>query len=316
MHPRIRFAAIPIAFGLMSFMGARPGSAHPGAGIAVDGEGNVYFSHTGGSNWKVGLDGKLVRQEGPGWHFLALDPKGSFLSQRWPRFHEEIRPGVVGDADSEVKAVGKSPTLLCASSFPMALGPDSALYYPDIAKDEIVHIMRLAPGGEPTDYAKLPLDMEIGFEGKPEKALWIHGLAAGRDGSLYYCEKESVRRIDTKGKVTQVAEKIELPGYKYPEGHRGGPILRGLDVAADGTLYAAAFGAHSVIRITQAGKVEVVLRSEDLWAPTGIAVRGNDVYVLEFFMKEVTRREDWLPRVRKLSQDGSVAVVATIPQPQ
>jgi hypothetical protein len=43
-----------------------------------------------------------------------------------------------------------------------------------------------------------------------------------------------------------------------------------------------------------------------------VAVKGDDVYVLEFLYIDVERREDWLPRVRKVSKDGTVTTLATI----
>jgi hypothetical protein len=49
----------------------------------------------------------------------------------------------------------------------------------------------------------------------------------------------------------------------------------------DGTIYAAAVGCHRVLKISREGKVEVVLKAERLWSPTGVAVRGGNVYVLE-----------------------------------
>ena len=208
--------------------------------------------------------------------------------------------------------MGKSPTLLSATSFPVAIGPKGNLYYPEAGTEERVHIRRLAPQGRPTDFATLPLAMEIAPNYKPWKALWIHGLAVGNVGTLYYAEKGAVRRIDASGTVSLIAEKIKVPGCVHGEDHRGGPILRGLDVTADGTIYVAAMACQAVLRVTRAGKIDVALRSKDSWTPTGIAVKGGDVYVLEFWFAEPKRPQSWLPRVRKLSPDGSVSVLTTV----
>ena len=181
--------------------------------------------------------------------------------------------------------------------------------------DDHVHIMRAMPSKKSTDFATLPDAMEIGYEGKPVKARWIHGIAAGPDGNLYYAEKEAVRRIDPKGVVTTVAEKIAVPNCVHPpsiKDDRGGPVLRNLDVAADGTIYVASSACSAVLRITQAGAVSVALQATDAWSPMGVAVKGKDLYSLEVQYLDVELREEWLPRVRKLSADGTVTVLATV----
>jgi len=285
---------------------------HPGSGIVVDGDGQVYFCHTAFCIWKIDAEGRLARHKGPGNHWLALDTEGGFVGQRWPRYREQMRPGVIRYGDAQIRPVGESPTLLCATSFPITVGPDGHLYYPEAGTDERVHIKQLESGGQPADFTTLPLAIEIAPDGKPGKALWIHGLAAGPDGTLYYTEKEAVRRIDRKRTVSLVAENIQVPGCVHREDHRGGPILRGLDVTADGTIYAAAMACQAVLRVSQTGAIDVVLRSEESWTPTGVAVKGREVYVLEFWFAEPGQPKTWLPRVRKLSADGSVSVLGTV----
>lgn len=297
---------------VVSFAAFDGALAHPGSGIVVDRDGQVYFSHTGVGLWRIDAKGRLVRHEGHGNHFLALDARGDFIEQRWPRYLEQMRPGVIRYGDAEIQPVGRSPTLLNATSFPIAVGPDGNLYYPEAGTDERVHVKRLAPGGQPTEVATLPLSIEISPDNTPWKALWIHGLAAASDGTLCYTEKEAVRRIDAGGTVSLIAGEIKVPGCVHGPDHRGGPILRGLDVTTDGTLYVAAMACQAVLRITQDGKIDVALRSEDSWTPTGIAVKDDDVYVLEFWHAEPGRPQSWIPRVRKLSADGSVTLLAMV----
>ena len=89
--------------------------------------------------------------------------------------------------------------------------------------------------------------------------------------------------------------------------------MRGLAVESDGTVYAAATGCHRVVRITRDGKVEVVLKAERPWSPTGVAVHGGDIYVLEYTNANGGAADGWTPRVRKLARDGKVTTLATIP---
>jgi hypothetical protein len=60
----------------------------------------------------------------------------------------------------------------------------------------------------------------------------------------------------------------------------------------------------------QADKVETVLKAEKPWTPTGVAVRGKDVFVLEY--THTDNLKDWAPRVRKLAPDGKVAILASV----
>jgi hypothetical protein len=79
-------------------------------------------------------------------------------------------------------------------------------------------------------------------------------------------------------------------------------------------VYAAATGCHRVVKITADGKVETVLKAERPWSPTGVAVSGEDVYVLEYTNATAGADKGWRPRVRKLGRDGKVTTLATIPE--
>src|SRR5205823_6859264 len=87
------------------------------------------------------------------------------------------------------------------------------------------------------------------------------------------------------------------------------PYVRGLDLAADGAIYAAATGCRWVVKVTPAGKVENVLKSERPWTPTGVALSGKDLLVLEYTSD---KPNDWAPRVRKLKADGKVEILVTL----
>src|SRR5207244_6770678 len=94
------------------------------------------------------------------------------------------------------------------------------------------------------------------------------------------------------------------------------PLLRGLAVDARGTVYAAATGCRAVLRVTSNGQMSVVLKAEPPWSPTGIAVHGEQVYVMEYEHPHSAKREEWVPRVRKLARDGKVTTLATFPTAQ
>jgi hypothetical protein len=88
--------------------------------------------------------------------------------------------------------------------------------------------------------------------------------------------------------------------------------LRGLAVDERGTVYAAATSCHRTLKIATDGKVESILSAERPWSPTGVAVHGGDVYILEYTNANGGREKGWRPRVRKLGRDGRVSTLATI----
>jgi hypothetical protein len=72
-------------------------------------------------------------------------------------------------------------------------------------------------------------------------------------------------------------------------------------------------GSRVVLAIGANRKVRPVLRAEPPWTPTGLAVHGSRLYVLEYDVTPVLARE-WPPRVRTLDQTGTVTTLVTLPR--
>ena len=69
--------------------------AHPGSGIVVDAQGNVYFTHTGRGIGKIDPQGRLTYiGETRGGHWMCLDAKGSFSRTQPKHFERITRDGV------------------------------------------------------------------------------------------------------------------------------------------------------------------------------------------------------------------------------
>jgi sugar lactone lactonase YvrE len=93
------------------------------------------------------------------------------------------------------------------------------------------------------------------------------------------------------------------------------PLFRGLGVDADGNVYVAATSCHRVVRITPRGEVTSILISERPWSATGVAVSGQDVYVLEYTNANGPKTEGWKARVRKIAADHTVTTLAAFSTP-
>jgi sugar lactone lactonase YvrE len=208
-------------------------------------------------------------------------------------------------AGGDIVRIGANPTLLLGSDVPIALGQDGNLYFPSHGAGTPLQILKFLPTGQTSILASVPAATARG----PLRDL--NGLAAGPDGSLFYTEDDAIRRISREGRVSTVlamANCASVPG----KGATRGPMLRGLAVDAVGTTYVAATGCGAVLKVTPAGQVAALPQGANAWPPTGIALFGRDVYVLEFQDANSDDRQAMLPRVRKIAADGTTGVVAIV----
>jgi len=83
-------------------------------------------------------------------------------------------------------------------------------------------------------------------------------------------------------------------------------------VAPDGVVFVAAAGCGAVLKITPRGQITTVLRTISPWSPTAVAISPSGLYVQEYLHTAAEDRQAWLPRVRKVLPNGTVANIATI----
>ena len=288
-------ATRPLSFALICVLltfAVRPASAHPGAAIVVDAKGQVYFVDTGHGVWTVDAAGQLVDLGGPAFHWMTLDSDGRFAKLR------------VQGGDFEF--VGKpieGGVLILSSDFPVALS-DGLVYYAPYARTPPLRVLRLHRDGHAEPAAVVQT-----------RAQWLNGLARGPDG-LYFTEDDAVKKLTSDGVVSVIADKVrpvECSADRVPE--TSVPYLRELAIAPNGDVYVAATGCRVVVRIDRRGAVTTVLRAEDPWAPTAVALHRDAVYVLEYLHTRGDDRRQWLPRVRKVDAGGRVVTIATVNRP-
>ena len=274
--------------------------AHPGSGIGVDAQGQIYFVDTGQGVWKLDSHGKLTLIHTLAFHWMALDKKGDFAKSQ-----------ALGDFDNgsfeRITPAGFVPALIISSDYPVAVGQDGGLYYVPYNNTGRRELVRRMANGQRTVFAALPT------AASPKPMLWVNGIAADADGSLYITDNDAVRKIDRNGTVSTFRDAIQVADCADPLPDAPQlPYLRGLAVARDGTIYAAANACRAVIAIAAEGPIETVLKADPPWSPTGIATSGREVYVLEYLHTPGDNRKEWIPRVRKISADGSITTLATV----
>ena len=271
--------------------------AHPGSGIVVDRRGEVYFLDTGSGVWKIDLQGKLTHLPGPRFHWMTLDADDRFSTTHLPT-------GARGD----ITRVGRTPTLLVASDFPIAIGANGNLYFPSYTSGPGLQLMELTPGDRTTVLTNLSAAGSVDVK-------WLNGLASASDGSLYYTEDNAIRRISARGEVSTVLGNLKLPTCVSIPGTTR-PMLRGLAADSHGTIYVAASGCGSVLKVSARGEVTILHQLQSPWTPTAVALFGGNIYVLEYLQTaasmEPEDRSAWLPRVRKITAAGRTRIIASI----
>ena len=258
-------------------------SAHPGSGIVVDKDGQIYFTDTGKGVWRIDKQGKLIYLPASRFHWMAIYKVGKFSSS----------PKSLGEYFEKVSSKNAGAALLMCSDFPLTINTDGNIYYAMTRPGSGKIIRRTSEGKETV----LITDRIIES---------VTDMCSGADGALYITEAgnpgaNTIRKITMDGKIAIIAT---IPSY-----------CRGLAVDAKGDIYVASTGNRKLIKISPQGQVTEILKEEEPWSPTGVAIFNGEIYLLEWHdvppeLDEV--REAWIPRVRKVDKSGKVTTVATV----
>lgn len=270
--------------------------AHPGSGIVVDKEGNVYFTDTGQGIWKIDTKGKLTYMPSSRFHWMAIDETGYFA--RSPKNFEWFE---------RVTPQNFKPALMICSDFPLVFNRDGNMYYAD-TRPGSPGIVRRTPGGNET---KLVTDNLFQH---------INGITSAYDSSLYITEASdpttsTIRKITMDGKIAIIASYAGIVGGKNLPLETTPAYCRGLAVDSAGIIYVAATGSRSILKITPQGIVTTILEEPGPWTPTSVTIFGGEIYILEWHdvaEQYLEVRRAWIPRVRKIGHDGKITTLATV----
>jgi len=278
--------------------------AHPGSGIVVDAQGNAFVADINRGLVRFGADGKVSIVLKEAGHWLARDAAGKFRrmefekSSHWPRWFKHRRPP------------GEALALISDGGSPLVIHRDGNLYY--VCSDERMtigglQIGRLSPDG------KLAL-VSPQMKARIDELGGIKGLASGPD-ALYATCPGAVLKVKLDGMfgtlkqsiVTTDCDRFQPPNT--PPAHE--PFLTGLVVDSRTNIFLAATGCRCVLKLATNGQISTVLKAEAPWSPTGVALRGEDLYVAEWTNAH-SDAHDYRPRVRKLGRDGKVTTVGVL----
>ncbi len=272
-------------------------AAHPGTAFVIDNRNNVYFAYWGGT-WKMDSNGHLEHIHSNDFHFLAIDITGRFANTKLPDILR-ITPG------------GSTPSLFSFPEYPATFHTDGSLYVAPWTVGRI-RLERIKPDGSKSVFVDATIDPRLARKpGRHEGG--VLAIASGPNGVLFVSDGASVWTVGSRGVVSSVAENIGVPGCpsdlpaELPKPH-----IRSLAVDTTGDVYAAAIGCRAVLRISATGRITPVLRAENPWSPSAVAVANGDLYVMEFDNTLAEYPMDGRPRVRKLARDGQITISVVV----
>jgi hypothetical protein len=273
----------------------------------VDEKGKVYFTDTGRGVWRIDDGGKLTLISESAMHWMAIDQQGKFADA----------PEQFGEWFGRLTPKRQKPTLISCSDSPCVVGQDGNLYYPHMHS---LTIKRRTPDGKESVLVK-PEDFRVDLS----RPLGVSGITSGPDGTIYLVSMDSLNQregtgehvlyaIAMNGSIRTIAKEFVkdqiAEDQRHPEVRP--QYCRGMAVDQEGNIFIAVTGSRCVMRVTQKGEMNVVLRCAKPWTPTGVEVVNGEVYVLEYDDETPTEGRKWPPRVRKLSRDGKVTTLATV----
>lgn len=284
--------------------------AHPAWGIAVDRQGQVYFSDLV-TVWKVDTQSKLsVFRAGADdrhVHDLNVDEAGNLYGvdnsyePRSQRFFSAVWKMTPTKDFSYLLAPTDDPPEGTSVWRDRSGNSYHVTHFPE---RELL-VLRRTPSGNVTALVGSSNAARTYRQGAPYS---LGGLAFGTDGALYFVHGANISKVTTDGALTSLARNLALENASGNSA--SGTQLFGIAVDAQGNALVADYGNRRVLKITPDKQITTLVRAEESWFPTGVAVRGGDLYILEY--GHTPTHTPIGTRVRKLTSDGKVSVLATV----
>lgn len=286
--------------------------AHPAWGIVADRQGQIYFSDLE-ATWRIDARGRLsvfrAGVSGRHTHDLNTDEAGNLYGA-----DNSYEPATQRffSAVWQMTPAGDFSYLLAPTDNPpkgtsIWRDRDGNMYHATFYPERELLVLKRTPSGDVTVLVGSSNAAREYRQGVPYS---VGGMALGTDGSLYLTDRTNIHKVTAAGAVTTLARNIAAESSSDNSPREGsGTSLLGLTVDAQGNVFAADLGNRRVLKITPDGRVATLIRAEQSWLPTGVAFRNGDLYILEHGF--TPPRTSNGTRVRKLSPDGSVTVLAT-----
>lgn len=270
---------------------ARPAAAHPGIGIVIDSQRNVFYTDLK-QVWRLAPGGsKSIAVPTVHTHELYLDAADNLYGEHlWYEGDATRRWGH--------RVWKRAPDGRITDVIPARTGfRDDYDYYSfvrDAASAEYWvnrrshQVTRRAQGGAAAAMSTARF----------AQAGW---MTVSRDGRVFVIDGRDLHEVAPDGRSRLLARAIgERSLLQFFVGDRH--LVMGLWTSSAGDVFAAVYGSRTVKRITPGGRMTVFARSPAPWSPTGgICGPDGDTWLLEYSATGAAR-------VRRIGRDGSSRV--------
>lgn len=251
--------------------------AHPGVGIVVKGDGQVFYTDLA-HVWRTTAGGApAIAVRDVHTHEIFLDDDGNLFGEHL--WYEGEVVDKWGHRVWQLKADGSIVTVIPPTEgflrdYSFVRDASGTMYWAERAA--ATAIMKRKPPGKP----------EVHARGAFRDVGW---MTASREGVVYFIDDADLIRVLRDGRVETVAKNLRETSFTQvhvADRHAlMGPWLDG-----QGNVYVAVWGARLVKKITPAGAVTIFARTSFPWSPTGGAFAPNgDLWLLESTMANQVR---------------------------
>jgi len=255
---------LTLALALSHLLALPSATAHPGVGLVEDSGGNIFYTdlvHI----WKISPEGrKTIAVRNVHTHELALDAQDNLYGEdlvyegealnRWHHRIWKCSPdGKVTDLFGQRSGFRED--------YGFARDRRGTQYWLQYEENTTLIRKRTPEGKVTTIHPKTPFP----------RLTW---LAVSQDGSaLYVTTSNSLHRISSSGAVTPLIH------HESTNRH----ALMGIWPAADGSVYAADFASRTINRVETNGRITLVARTENPWAPSSmLRTRDGILWILDY----------------------------------
>jgi hypothetical protein len=283
-------------------------AAHPAWGIVVDHQGQVYFSDLK-TVWKIDAQGRVsvFRAGRDHTHDLNLDEAGNLYGAEnsydpaTERFFSAVwKMTPTGDFSYLLPPTENPP-----KGTSIWKDHNGNMYLVANFPAHELLVLKRTPNGTVTPLVGSSDAARAFRQGVPYS---LGGMAIATDGTLYFVHGSNVSKLTTNGDLVPLVRNVVVENASGKPA--GASQLFGLAVDAQGNAFVADHGNRRILKIAADGQLSTPIRADESWFPTGVAVRGDELYILE--ESHTPAYQPIGTRVRKLSLDGRLTVLATV----
>jgi hypothetical protein len=250
--------------------------------------------------WRIERDGRLTKlreRRDRHTHELALDPAGNVIGEDSSYDGGAYRETVWRIAGDRFRIL-YGPTTRTERGVGVVRDADGCTYHSNqtaATRRPLVH--RRCPGGRVDRLVGSAAD-DASF--RQELVSNVAGAALDPAGGSVFRQGAAIRRIGPDGSLRTLASGLARENF-------------GIALAPDGAILVAEAAARRVVRIGPGARRSIAATSTRHWFPTGVAVAGGALYLLEatdYVRGTLTRM-----RVRRIDASGASRTLATVTIP-